>query len=130
MMKCDKIFNSEKIKGFEGFQLASGYISSTSVLFEKENIYVKIEAKGLVEFFDSEDRLIKSVSLPAQTGGREVYDEAECAVDGSSIIIKFPIVEWVDNYPHCDGEQDRWDKRIIAYHTLSFDVFTEETQIR
>ncbi len=122
MEKYDKLFDSKKTEGFEKFQLATGYISSTVIYFEEEKIFAKIEAKGTVEFFDPEDNLLQSITLPSQTGGREVYDEVDCAVQDSTVILRVPIVEWIDNYPHCDGEHDRWDRKVIDYHTVSFKI--------
>jgi len=49
----DKLFNSAEHKE-KKYQLASGYISTTTVFFEEENITAKIEAKGDIAFFDGE----------------------------------------------------------------------------
>ncbi len=122
----DKTFNSEENKGFKSFQLANGYISSTAILFEKEEIVAKIEAKGRVDFFDCEDILLASFDIPAQTGGKETYNEVLCGVENNTVILKFPIVEWIDNYPNCDGEYDRWDTETIGYHILKFDYKAKE----
>ncbi len=122
MKKYDKIFSTVKNKGSESFQLATGYISSTVIFFEEEKIFVKIEAKGYVEIFDLEDNLLQSLAVPTQTGGREVYDEVECSVQNSNVTLRFPVVEWIDNYPHCDGEHDRWDRKVIDYHTVKFEI--------
>ena len=119
MEKYDKIFSTAKNKGTESFPLATGYISTTVIFFEEEKIFAKIEAKGYVEIFDSEDNLLQSLAIPSQTGGREVCDEVECSVQNGILTFRFPVVEWIDNYPHCDGENDRWDRKVIDYHTVS-----------
>ncbi len=126
MKDYDKIFNSEENTGFKSFQLATGYISCTTILFEKEKIVAKIEAKGHIEFFDCEDILLASFDIPAQTGGKETYNEVLCGAEDNTVLLKFPIVEWIDNYPNCDGEHDRWDAETIGYCTLKFNYKTKE----
>lgn len=115
--KIDIIFNSE-VDINKSFHLASGYISETTILFEKENVVALINADGRVEFYNMQDELLIADKLPAVEGGKEVYDEVSCQVGNDSITLKFPIYEWIDNYPHCDGEYDRWDTRKIGDKTL------------
>ena len=125
MRNYDKQFNSQQEKELK-IELANGYISTTKILFEAEKIVVKIDAKGVIDFLDFEDQVIASIDIPQQTGGKEVYTEVLCGVEDSCILLKFPIVEWIDNYPHCDGEHDRWDSKIIGYHKLVFDLKTNQ----
>jgi len=126
MNKYDHRYNSADSAGFKTFQLASGYVSTTRILFEAEALLAVIEAKGVVEFFDCSDRSIAVFDIPAQTGGREVYETVSCGKVENTLVLKFPIVEWIDNYPNCDGEHDRWDSRIIGHHTLIFDPAANE----
>lgn len=117
--KIDFVFNSEKESTY---QLASGYISKTTVHFEKENVLAEIQAKGCAEFFDADGVLIAAGSVSAEEDGRGVYEEVTCRVDGKLLKLSFPICQWIDNYPHCDGEYDRWDKKILGFHTLTLDL--------
>lgn len=132
MKEYDKIFKRGETKEKQ-YPLASGYISTTTVFFEEENIVARIEAKGDVAFFDGgaadDASPIATVNMPVQTGGREVYEDVVCSVEGDEMILKFPIVKWIDHYPHCDGEHDRWDSVIIGWHTLTFDMKTREYSI-
>lgn len=128
MPTYDKIFKSEEYKE-KKYQLASGYISTTTVFFEAERIGVTIEAKGGVVFFDGEGTELAAVKMPVQSGGREVYEDVVCSTSDGSLVLRFPIVKWIDNYPHCDGEHDRWDSEIIGWHTLVFDPATKATAI-
>ena len=128
MKVYDKIFKSTETKE-EKYQLASGYISTTTVFFEEENIVAKIEAKGEVIFFDGDDAELAAVQMPEQSGGREVYEDVICSVEAGKIMLKFPIVKWIDNYPHCDGEHDRWDSQIIGWHILRFDTKTKDITV-
>ena len=123
-MKEDIIFNSETTKGSVSFQIASGYISETLILFENENIVALIEAKGQVKFYNMSDELLAQAEAPAVGSGKGVYEEVLCQVKDNLIEIQFSIYEWIDNYPHCDGEHDRWDTRIVGYHTVAFDLLT------
>lgn len=118
--KIDMVFNSDKDNSKGYFQIASGYISETVVHFEKENVILVIHADGRVELFDMGDKLLAENSVPKSSGGREVYEEACCEVIDNTIVVKFPIYKWIDNYPNCDGEHDRWDTIKIGEHTVEF----------
>lgn len=97
------------------FNIAHGYISTTEVCFDKENIKAMITAVGDVSFFDKEDKLLASACVSASDAGSGRYDKVSCKVDGGKIFIRFPLYEWYDNYPNCDGESDRWDSRLVGY---------------
>ncbi len=120
--KIDITFNSEAQTDKKLYQIASGYISKTTVLFEKEDVIAVIEAKGSVEFYDINDELIAVGKLPPVEDGKEVYEEVSFKAEGNLITLSFPVYEWIDNYPNCDGEHDRWDTRIVGYNTLTLDL--------
>ena len=128
MKNYDKIYNSKKDVNLK-FDLANGYISTTEILLEAEKMVIKIDAKGYVEFLDFEDMVIASINIPEQTGGKEVYTEVMCGIENESLLLKLPIVKWIDNYPHCDGEHDRWDTKIIGCHVLTFDLLTNQINL-
>ena len=119
--KFDIIFNSEK-ENNKGFQIASGFISETKILFEEENIIALIHAKGSVKFFDLSEKLLSEINLPSVESGKGVYEEVIIEVKENSIILKFPTYEWIDNYPHCDGEHDRWSTRKIGEEIIKFEL--------
>lgn len=129
MKNFENVYNSFNNTDFIKFQLANGYISNTEILFEVEKIIVNIDAKGNAEFFNLTGELLKSVEIQKQTGGKEVYTEILCDVENSAIVLKFPIVEWIDNYPNCDGEYDRWDSKVIGYTTLTYNIETQEVTV-
>lgn len=106
------------------YQLASGYISETTIHFENENVVAVIQAKGSVEFFNMDDELIAAGKVAPEESGKGVYEEIACQAEGNLIILQFPIYEWIDNYPNCDGEHDRWDTKIIGFHTLTLDLLS------
>ena len=122
MRKFDFTFNSENAACESKFQIASGYISETAILFEKENIVAVVYAKGCVEFYNTDDQPLASATVPENDGGKGVYQDICCFADGNTITLKFPIYEWIDNYPNCDGEHDRWDTKIIDYYTVVFNL--------
>lgn len=130
MREYDKIYNSAETADLKEFQLASGYISTTKIFFEKEQIAAKIEAEGKVEFLDAEDNVIAAADVAEQTGGKGKYTDILCGVEGDAIVLKFPIVEWIDNYPNCDGEHDRWDSRTIGYNEMIFDLNTNKIEVK
>ena len=128
MRNIDIIFNSQKDVNGKSFQIASGHISETTLLFENENIIAVISANGSAEFYYTDNSLLAKGEVPKNDGGREVYEEVSCQVVENEIILKFPIYEWIDNYPNCDGEHDRWDTRKIGENILKFDYIENKVK--
>lgn len=120
--KADGIYNSETDVRGKGYPLASGYISRTTILFEKENVAAVIQAKGSVEFYDSDGMPIAVGKVPSVEDGKGVYEEVYCLAESNLLKLRFPVYQWIDHYPNCDGEHDRWDTRIVGYHTLTLDL--------
>lgn len=128
-MDNNKYYNSLKHKK-EEIQLATGYISTTTIHFEVEKVYVVIEAKGHLDIYNQANEVLASFDLPKQTGGREVYSTVICSSKDDVLCMEYPIVKWVDNYPHCDGEHDRWDMITIGCHKVYFNLTTNEVTIQ
>lgn len=124
MNTYDHVYNASNDGCEIKLQLANGYISQTTVLFESANICARVDAVGSVEFLDCNGNAVASAEAPEETSGKKKYTELLCRYDGENIILRFPIVKWIDNYPHCDGEHDRWDSVIIGYHTVTFSTET------
>ncbi|MBQ9860460.1 MAG: hypothetical protein IJO76_07300 [Clostridia bacterium] len=122
----DVRFDSEKDNEKGYFQIASGYISETVIFFEKENVFAVVHAKGHVAFYDANDTLLAEGDVPAEDDGKEVYTQLRCRVEENTIMLCFPICRWIDNYPHCDGEHDRWDCEIVGCHPLTFDLNSQK----
>ena len=119
MPEYDKIYRSRG--GEQAFQLATGYISTTVLFFEREEILARIQADGHVAFLNPDGGLLAEFRAPRETEGRGVYEQVLCSVKDGKLQLRFPVVQWIDNYPNCDGEHDRWDSRIVGYHTVEFD---------
>lgn len=121
----DIVFNSEKESG-KSFQIANGHISQTMILFENEKIIALIDAKGIVSFRDIDNVVLDTCYIDSEQGGKGVYESVVLKVADNVITVSFPVCEWIDNYPHCDGEHDRWDSRVIGYVDVCFDVKEQE----
>lgn len=116
------IFDSGKTTKGEIVSLASGYISRNEISFINEKIIVSIEAKtGEIEIFDLESNKLLSTKIQPPTLGDEKFSEVECSVCGDQIKLGFPQYTYKDNYPHCDGESDRWTKIVAGFHYFCFD---------
>lgn len=122
--KTDITFNSKQDSSETLYQLASGYISKTTILFENENVIAVIQANGRVEFYNTDDERIAVGNVPPVENGRGVYEDVGCQVENHLLTLRFPLYQWIDNYPHCDGEHDRWDTKIVGFHTLTLDLLT------
>ena len=121
-MTHEVIFNSNLYPNGEMVQLACGYISLTKIEFVNENVTAAIEAKtGEVDFYDSEAKKLLSTKIETPLLGDEKFSEVKCIIDGEQIKLGFPKYSYEDNYPHCDGEHDRWTKIISGFIFLCYD---------
>ena len=111
----------------QAFSLATGYISTTEIYVPAIKTVLKITASGEIEFLNQDESVITKISLSPQTGGREVYEKVNLYISENILSMEFPIVKWIDNYPHCDGEHDRWDSVTIGYMVAEYDILTKQT---
>ncbi len=122
-MTHEVIFNSNQRPDGEMVSLACGYVSLTKIVFINENITADIEAKtGEVVFYDAEAKKLLSARVETPLSGDEKFSEVKCIVDGDQIKLGFPQYTYKDNYPHCDGEHDRWTKTISGFIFLCYDL--------
>lgn len=61
--------------------MASGYISETTILFEKESVVAVIQATGSVEFYNLDDKLIAEGKVPSVNDGKGMYQDIGCYVE-------------------------------------------------
>ena len=52
------------------------------------------------------------------------YREVRLRWKGGFISLQFGEVEYIDNYPNCDGEHDRWDERWQTKYEVTLDEGT------
>ena len=74
----------------------------------------------------ADGKLLATASAPTITEGRGKYLSLYCRADEKNIFLDFPVYEWIDNYPHCDGEYDRWDTKELDINTLTFDYINRK----
>ena len=116
--------------GFIQFNIASGFISMTEIVFEAEGIKAVVTAYGNVEFYDNDKTLLCAAEIPAEGDGAGRYRHIRCKVEDGKIALCYPRYTWVDYYPHCDGESDRWEEIISGYKApVVFDIATRERVI-
>ncbi|MBE7056090.1 MAG: hypothetical protein E7388_01440 [Ruminococcaceae bacterium] len=104
--------------------------ASTFILFENEGVIVVIDQnEGFFEFYTTDEQLITYGSLPTVEEGRKSYLDICYSVDKDNIVLKFPVYQWIDNYPNCDGESDRWDTKTIGFHIIKFDFVNKSVKL-
>lgn len=98
-----------------------GYVEDTEVYFKNEKIYLIVENTGNIVFISENGKqLAKTLVLPDTKNGK--HDDAYCKVIDGKIYVYLPIVDYEDNYPHCDGEYDRWSVVHIGYICIAFNT--------
>ena len=117
------VFNSAACPDGTMVNLACGYVSANEIAFEKENIIVTIESRtGDLAFCDEKLNILLSAKIDLPTSGDEKFSEVKCIVADGKIKLGFPQYTYEDNYPHCDGEHDRWTKTISGFRFLCYDL--------
>ncbi len=80
---------------------------------------IHASSKGEAVFWDREGKELCRVEAQARE-----YKEVRLLWKQGAVSLQFGRVEWIDNYPHCDGDHDRWDQR---WHTEYEVTWNEET---
>lgn len=109
-MKYDYIYDSTTQNYEKKFEFDGENKPEITVFFEKEKVFLRADREGNALFFDMDGKeLFKA---------RAVYDDGYfswiyCCVSKNTVSVSFTVTKLVDNYPHCDGEYDRWDEIVV-----------------
>ena len=123
----NKVFNSNTQTDY--LELIAPYynaINPTKIFFEEERIYAYVDSLGHVEFYNATENSLGYVDVPVAKDPNDYahsaqYGKVEIKASDDIITIHLPVYTWDDNYPHCDGESDRWDRRTIGCFDILFD---------
>lgn len=100
------------------------------VHFLREGVVARIVQEAhRVDFYGGDEAYICSAGIPAVDSGRRVYLNVRVAAGPDCVSLGLPVCRWIDHYPHCDGEYDRWDTEILGFHTLTFDLRTHDAAL-
>ena len=113
-MKYDFTIKADENLTDRKFPLACGYYSATSFLFEKANFAVVINCNGKFTFYTVDGEEIQTIQGEPMTDGKGRYADILITTMDRCVIFKLPDYLWIDHYPDCDGESDRWDSRIVG----------------
>ncbi|MBE6659220.1 MAG: hypothetical protein E7604_12370 [Ruminococcaceae bacterium] len=110
-MNFDHIVDSSTPFGAKQYPLDINTKRPTTVFFEKEGVILTANADGTAIFSNTDGEIL----YKTQAGGKQhLFSRIQCNVCRNTIHVTFLIVVLIDNYPHCDGEYDRWDEKIIG----------------
>lgn len=113
--------------GYIQFNISYNSLVHTEIAFVHEGILMTIKENVRIELFDREQKLVASLDVAPEINGRGRYFDISCKVEEGKIWFRFPYYRWVDNYPHCDGENDRWDAYVEGFREpYTFDLKTCE----
>lgn len=111
-MDYDFVFDSEKKlwgRSHEEVEFDGETKPEVSILFEREGIVLRADQKGNAVFRDLEGSVIHEDR--AESGG--YFSRVHVRVHEGRAVAEFPVTKWIDHYPHCDGEYDRWSEVIL-----------------
>lgn len=113
-MKYDHIIQTLENPAQQRFHLSCGFYETTSFFFEPINLSVEIHCKGEFVFRTAEGEVLEKVQAQPMDSGRECYMDVLITSTEQEILFQLPEYAWIDHYPNCDGESDRWDAKIIG----------------
>lgn len=113
-MTYDHIIGVSETLNEARYHLACGYYTTTSFLFEKANFSVVIDCCGDFTFYTVGGEKIETIKAKRMLDGRERYMDVFISTTEDGVTFKLPDYQWTDYYPHCDGESDRWDGKVIG----------------
>ncbi len=108
-MQYDHIISLTEKLNDKSFHLACGYYDTTSFLFEKANFAVVIHCKGSFTFYTVDGTQLETIKGKRVASGKECYEDILITTTDDGVHFKLPSYRWIDHYPNCDGESDRWD---------------------
>lgn len=100
-----------------------GHVEDTEMYFINEKVYLTAKAEGIITFEDEARCELARIEIKPTTKNG-MHDNIYCRCDDRRIKVWFPIVDYIDNYPDCDGEYDRWTVKYLAYDCVLFDIDT------
>ena len=112
-MTYDHIIKPGQALTDQRFHLSCGFYDTTYFLFEQWQLEVRIHCNGTFTFrtADGQQQVVKAQPMRS---GRGCYMDIFITTTDSELIFRLPEYDWWDNYPHCDGESDRWDATVTG----------------
>ncbi len=105
-------------------------IEQTRIYFSNEGIAATVDHDGHVQFFGDGEQVLLTEHVPSKVDGSiGRYSRVWYRAEDGCIYIKFPCYDLIDNYPHCDGEHDRWDVVTRGYNVLKYCVRDNTAQL-
>ena len=114
-MTYDHIIRADNPLDGNRFHLSCGFYETTSFFFERLNFAVSIHCKGEFTFYTPSDEKMSTIRLKPMETGRGCYMDVIITETEHSVLFQLPEYKWVDHYPNCDGESDRWDTEIVGF---------------
>lgn len=109
-------------------------INPTTVTFPQEQVSAYVDSLGHIEFFDAQGNSLGCVDRPA-TESPDMYahsgqyGEVLCKADGQRVMLQLSVYRWEDDYPYCDGDSDRWMRRVAGWFQVTYECRTGEIRV-
>ena len=116
-----RVYDSALQNGIYTLPNHYGHVEDTEVFFANEKTYMVVTESGELVFENEHRQELAKTTVTPDTKTKK-HDNVYCKAECGAICVWFPVVEYVDNYPHCDGEYDRWSTSYVAYDCVKFDV--------
>lgn len=118
-MKYDFIYKDENYSFQNTFELEFESDEPITVLFERDGIILRTDRFGNAIFLNEGGEELMRGAATSESGR---FIEVHLVASKDEIRVNFPVIKYIDHYPNCDGEHDRWSKRIVASNYIIFNT--------
>lgn len=131
----EKEYHSEKVyhsalRGVDMLPLTGvyGHIDDTRMHFVNEKLFVTVKERGNITFAHEDGRVLAQVFVDPHTMNG-LHGDCLCTLCCGKILLFFPLYHFIDTYPDCDGEYDRWIAREAGFQRLEYDIASCAAQL-
>ncbi len=105
-MKYDFIYDTNTSGCEHEYELKRDGV--VTILLEKENLVLEVCSQGDITLCDIDGKSIATKKVEPQKYPDRNFNSVLVKFFDSKVELNMLINKTVDNYPHCDGEYDRW----------------------
>lgn len=100
-----------------------GFIEDTQIEYIREQLTLTVRQNGGIRIEDRHLGKRIELTIPP-TAHHGKHGGGTYALRDGKWVLRLATYRVVDNYPHCDGEHDRWDDIHIGHVTICYDLMT------
>lgn len=120
-MKYDYIYDTSTQNTEQEYELNREGDCLAKILLKEQNFALEINSQGKVVLYDIDGKVIDTKKIKSEKYPDKKFSDVIIKISNDKIQLNMLMKKYVDHYPHCDGEYDRWS----VIHTENIPVTFE-----